>query len=242
MIAVGLVAAAALAGLLYWVFMAPSAQVFGRYPYRSDRSDRVVALTFDDGPNEPYTSQIADLLESNGIHGTFFSVGACVRRHPATMDRLVAGGHVVGNHSMTHRFTTYLRPGAFRREIDDNQRLLGERLGRTPALARTPWLWRQPVLLRMLRKRGLVPVSGIFCHPLEVFQRDGAAIARWALARTRPGTILIFHDGFDGHGGFRGETVEAVRLTIEGLSARGYRFVTVDELLGVPAYSNNSRR
>jgi peptidoglycan-N-acetylglucosamine deacetylase len=239
MIALGLFLFAAL--LLYWAFMAPSAQVFGRYPYRGERVDRVVALTFDDGPNEPYTSQIADLLDDKRIRGTFFQVGACVERHPETTDRLIAAGHVVGNHSMTHQFTTYLRPGAFRREIDQNQRLLGERLGRTPALARTPWLWRQPVLLRMLRKRGLEPVSGIFCHPLEVFQRDGAAIAKWALARTRPGTILIFHDGFDGRGGFRGETVKAVRLTIEGLEARGYRFVTVDELLGVPAYSKNLR-
>jgi peptidoglycan/xylan/chitin deacetylase (PgdA/CDA1 family) len=227
---------AAAASALYWLFMAPSAQVFGRYPYRVGRTDRVVALTFDDGPNEPYTSEIAGFLDGQGIRATFFQVGVCVRRHPETTDRLVAAGHVIGNHSMTHRFTTYLRPGAFRREIDDNQRLLRRQLGRTPALARTPWLWRQPLLLRMLRNRGLEPVSGVFCHPLEVFHRDGAAMARWALARTRPGTILIFHDGFDGRGGRRDETVRAVRLTVEGLRARGYRFVTADELLGVPAY------
>jgi peptidoglycan/xylan/chitin deacetylase (PgdA/CDA1 family) len=232
-IAIGLGLAAL---VLYWLFLAPAAQVFGRYPYRADRSERVVALTFDDGPNEPYTSEIADFLDREGIRATFFQVGVCVRRHPATTDRLVAAGHVVGNHSMTHRFTTYLRPGAFRREIDQNQGLLRKQLGRTPALARTPWLWRQPVLLRMLRSRGLQPVSGVFCHPLEVFHRDGAAMARWALARTRPGTILIFHDGFDGRGGHRGETVKAVRLTVEGLKARGFRFVTADELLGVPAY------
>jgi peptidoglycan-N-acetylglucosamine deacetylase len=232
-IALGVVAAIL---VLCWLFLAPSAQVFGRYPYRGDRADRVVALTFDDGPNEPYTSEIADFLDSRGIRATFFQVGVCVERHPATTDRLVAAGHVVGNHSMTHRFTTYLRPGAFRRETEENQRLLRKHLGRTPALARTPWLWRQPVMLRMLRRRGLEPVSGVFCHPLEVFQRDAAGIARWALARTKPGTILIFHDGFDGRGGFRGATVEAVRLTVDGLLARGYRFVTVDELLGVPAY------
>jgi len=234
MIALGLTVAAF---LTYWVFMAPSAQVFGRYPYRAGRADRVVALTFDDGPNEPYTSEIADFLDQQGIRATFFQVGACVRRHPETTRRLLAAGHVVGNHSMTHRFTTYLKPGAFRREIDENQRLLRHHLGRTPTLTRTPWLWRQPVLLRMLRRLRLQPVSGVFCHPLEVFQRDGAAIARWAVARTKPGTMLIFHDGFDGRGGRRTETVKAVRLTVEALRAQGYRFVTVDELLGVPAYT-----
>ncbi|MCU7724269.1 polysaccharide deacetylase family protein [Actinoplanes sp. KI2] len=233
MVALGLVAALVLA---YALFMLPQSQVFGRYPYRSHPRDRVVALTFDDGPNEPYTSQIADFLESRGIRGTFFQVGRCVQRYPAATDRIAAGGHVIGNHSLTHRFTTYLRPGAFRREVDRTQDVLTERLGRTPALARTPWLWRQPALLRMLRQRRLEPVAGVFCHPLEVFHRDGAAMARRAIAQTRPGTILIFHDGFDGRVGDRTQTVKAVRLTVDGLIERGYRFVTVDELLGVPAY------
>ena len=216
--------------------MLPQSQVFGRYPYRFPAEDRVVALTFDDGPNEPYTSQIADFLESRGIRGTFFQVGQCVQRYPATTDRIAAAGHVIGNHSLTHRFSTYLRPGAFRREVDRTQQVLRERLGRTPALARTPWLWRQPALLRMLRRERLEPVAGVFCHPLEVFHRDGAAMARRAIARTRPGTILIFHDGFDGRVGDRTQTVRAVQLTVDGLRERGYRFVTVDELLGVPAY------
>jgi peptidoglycan/xylan/chitin deacetylase (PgdA/CDA1 family) len=224
------------AGVGYRLFLAPRSQLFGRYPYRSDVSDRVVALTLDDGPNEPYTSQIADFLDRRGVRATFFQVGRCVERFPATTVRLAAAGHVVGNHSLTHRFSTYLRPRAFRREIDQTQDVLRERLGRTPALARSPWLWRQPMLLRMLRQRGLRPVAGVFCHPLEVFHRDGAAMARRAIAQTRPGTILIFHDGFDGRGGARRQTVKAVQMTVDGLLARGYRFVTVDELLGVPAY------
>jgi peptidoglycan/xylan/chitin deacetylase (PgdA/CDA1 family) len=232
-VALGLVVALLIA---YGLFMLPQSQVFGRYPYRVAQPDRVVALTFDDGPNEPYTSEIADFLESRGIRGTFFQVGRCVERYPAATDRIAAAGHVIGNHSLTHRFTTYLRPGAFRREVDRTQDVLRERLGRTPALARTPWLWRQPALLRMLRQRRLEPVSGVFCHPLEVFHRDGAAMARRAIAQTRPGTILIFHDGFDGRVGDRTQTVRAVRLTVDGLLERGYRFVTVDELLGVPAY------
>jgi peptidoglycan-N-acetylglucosamine deacetylase len=237
-IAAGVTTAGVIVAILVlgWLFIAPSAQMFGRYPHRVEHDDRVVAITFDDGPNEPYTSEIADFLDRRGIRGTFFQVGVCVERHPETTDRLLAAGHVVGNHSMTHRFTTYLRPGAFRREIDHTQGLLRKQLGRTPALVRTPWLWRQPVLLRMLRERGLEPVSGVFGHPLEVFHRDGAAQARRAVARTRPGSILIFHDGFDGRGGRRDQTVKAVRLTVDGLLARGYRFVTVDELLDVPAY------
>jgi peptidoglycan/xylan/chitin deacetylase (PgdA/CDA1 family) len=94
------------------------------------------------------------------------------------------------------------------------------------------------MLLRTVRSHALKPVSGEFCHPLEVFQPDGARIARRAVAQTKPGSILIFHDGFDGRGGNRAETVRAVRITTEELLRRGYRFVTIDEMLDLPAYQD----
>ena len=233
MVALGLIAALLVA---YVLFMLPQSQVFGRYPYRAAAPDRVVALTFDDGPNEPYTSQILDILAEHDIRGTFFHVGQCVERHPEVAVRAIAEGHVVGNHSLSHRFGTYLRPAAFEREVEQTQEILVRVTGRTPALARTPWLWRRPGLLRMLRRGGLHPIAGEFGHALEVFQPSGVRMARRAIAKTKPGSILIFHDGFDGRGGNRAETVVAVRRTVEGLRAQGYRFVTVDELLGVPAY------
>jgi peptidoglycan/xylan/chitin deacetylase (PgdA/CDA1 family) len=226
----------AILGATYWLLMSPRAPSSREYPYRGPAAERVVALTFDDGPNEPYTSQILDILATHGIRATFFYVGQCVERHPEVALRAFDAGHVLGNHSLSHRFGTYLRPRAYEREVARTQRILTRVTGRTSALARTPWLWRQPALLRMLRRRGLQPIAGEFCHPLEVFQPSGVRMARRAIARTRPGSIIIFHDGFDGRGGNRAETVVAVRETIEGLLARGYRFVTVDELLGVPAY------
>jgi peptidoglycan/xylan/chitin deacetylase (PgdA/CDA1 family) len=219
-------------GLLMW----PRSQIFGAYPFRGNATDKVVALTFDDGPNEPYTSQILDHLDRRRIRATFFQVGRCVQRHPEVTREIAARGHVIGNHSLSHRFGTYFRPRAFDREVGRTQEILRDHVGRTPALARTPWLWRQPLLLRSLRRRSLAPVAGVFCHPLEVLQISGERIGRAAAAKARPGSILIFHDGFDGHGGDRGETVRAVAVAIDALVARGFRFVTVDELLRVPAY------
>jgi len=220
----------------YWVLMSPYSQAFGNYPYRGDASERVVALTFDDGPNEPYTSQIVEYLNSRNIRATFFQVGHCVERSPETTARIDASGHVIGNHSLTHRFSTYLRPARFEREVQQTQEILRRTLGRTPALVRSPWLWRQPMMLRMLRGNLLQPVAGVFCHAFEVFQIDATKIARRAVAKTRPGTILIFHDGFDARGGDRSQTVRAVEITTEALLAQGYQFVTVDKLLRVPAY------
>ncbi|MCP2322065.1 peptidoglycan/xylan/chitin deacetylase (PgdA/CDA1 family) [Hamadaea flava] len=226
----------AFGGAAYWLLMAPFGPTARTYPHRAPAGDKVVALTFDDGPNEPYTSEILDILDDRGVKATFFHVGQCVERHPDVVRRVIAAGHVVGNHSLSHRFGTYLRPGAYEREVERTQQILTQVTGRTPALARTPWLWRHPGLLRMLRRRDLHPVAGEFGHALEVFQPSGVRMGRRAVAKTRPGSILIFHDGFDGHGGNRGETVRAVRETVDGLLQRGYKFVTVDKLLGVSAY------
>jgi peptidoglycan/xylan/chitin deacetylase (PgdA/CDA1 family) len=95
----------------------------------------VVALTVDDGPNEPYTSQILDILAAHGIRATFFHVGQCVEHHPEVALRAFDAGHLLGNHSLSHRFGTYLRPRAYEREAARTQRILTGITGRTSALA-----------------------------------------------------------------------------------------------------------
>jgi peptidoglycan/xylan/chitin deacetylase (PgdA/CDA1 family) len=220
----------------YWVLMSPYSQLLGPFPYRAAGSERVVALTFDDGPNEPYTSQIADFLDLHDIKATFFQVGRAVGRHPEVTARLAASGHVIGHHGQAHQFGRYLRPQTLANDIQQGLDAF-DVLGLRPLLYRPPWLLRIPALRKIARGHRLRVISGEFCHPLEVFQPAPERIARRALARTRPGSILIFHDGFDGRGGNRASTVEAVKIVVDGLSRRGYRFTTVDRLLGIPAYA-----
>ncbi|SDO35761.1 Peptidoglycan/xylan/chitin deacetylase, PgdA/CDA1 family [Nakamurella panacisegetis] len=227
--------AAAAAG--YWAMFSSYSQMICDFPFRARPvDDRVIALTFDDGPNEPFTSQIADFLHEQDITATFFQVGRCVERHPGVTARMIDQGHVIGNHSWSHQMTRCIRPGAQRVETARTQALLTEAIGRVPMLYRPPWLLRTPTLPRVLRGEGLQPISGVFCHAFEVFQPSARRIARRALAKARPGAILIFHDGFDGRGGDRTNTVGAVKIVVRELRRQGYRFATVDELLGVPAY------
>ena len=229
----GAVAAGAAAG--YWLCMSSYSQAFGPFPYRGPQTSKVVALTFDDGPNEPYTSQIADFLGSRDIKATFFQVGRAVLRHPSVTRRLVREGHVVGNHGFTHEFTNYLGRATLAQDVRKGQAALAT-VGLRPALYRPPWLLRTPDLAPVLREHGLRAVSGEFCHALEVFQPRPELIAERVLAKARPGSIVIFHDGFDGRGGNRASTVAAVRIVVGRLEAQGYRFATVDEMLGIPAY------
>lgn len=223
-------------GLGYWLFMSPYSQVLGRYPYRKKTNEKIIALTLDDGPNEPYTSELADFLKDRGVKATFFEVGECVERHPDASRRLLADGHVIGNHSVSHQFHKYLKQLNFAGQVEHNQDIIEKTIGKRPALYRSPWLWRQPWIFATLRRNGLQPVSGTFCHVFEVAQIPAARIAKRALAHAKPGAIIIFHDGVEGKGGNRAETIGAVKIFVDTLLKDGYRFVTIDELLDVPAY------
>ncbi len=234
-IAGGMAAAAAAGGAGYWLFMSPFSQAFGPFPYRGTTTQKVVALTFDDGPNEPFTSQIADFLAGRGIRATFFEVGRAVLNFPEVTRRLVADGHVIGNHGFTHDFTNYLSPRTLAVDIRKGQAALAT-VGLRPALYRPPWLLRIPGMGPVLEGEGLTVVSGEFCHPLEVFQPRAQMIADGVLRKVKPGSIIIFHDGYDGRGGNRASTVGAVRIVVDALTAEGYGFTTIDRMLGLAAY------
>ena len=104
-----------------------------------------------------------------------------------------------------------------------------------PALYRPPWLCHWPWVMSTLRQHGLQVVSGTFAHPLEIFQPAATKLTDSAVRLTRPGTILIFHDGREARGGPRDQSVAAIGPLIERLADRGYRFTTVDQLLGISA-------
>ncbi len=224
-------------GLTYWTGFGSRSQVCGPFPFRGETDARVVALTFDDGPNEPYTSRLLDVLDHHDVRATFFQVGRCAERFPSSTRRVVDSGHVLGNHSFSHSFTRYLREPDQRREIERAQAVLHRVAGVTPALYRPPWLCHWPWVLGSIADRRLQVVSGTFGHPLEVLQPRPELMADRAAKITRPGSMIIFHDGCEARGGPRGRTVAAIGPLIEALRDRGYRFATVDRLLGVPAYA-----
>jgi peptidoglycan/xylan/chitin deacetylase (PgdA/CDA1 family) len=228
------VAGAAVLG--YRTVFGSRSQSFGPFPWRGDGERREVALTFDDGPNEPHTSRLLDVLDDRDVRATFFQVGSCAEAFPATTRRVVASGHVLGNHSYSHSFTRYASEPRQRSEIDRTQEVLLEVAGVRPALYRPPWLCHLPWVLSTVRSRRLQVVSGTFGHPFEVFQPPAAILAAGAAKRATPGSILILHDGREARGGPRGQTVAAVGPLIDHLRGEGYSFTTVDRMLAVAPY------
>lgn len=245
--------AGAAVGLAWWAGFGPRTQLWGSFPYRAPSPgpapritgaapageqpgpERVVALTFDDGPNEPWTGRLLDVLATKEVPGTFFQVGRCAERFPSTTRRVVEEGHVLGNHSLNHSFSSYLRDPRQHDEVARAQDVLHRVSGVVPSLYRPPWLCHWPWVLRTVRAAGLQVVSGTFGHSLEVFQPAAARMTAEAARRARPGSILIMHDGREARGGDRSQTVASVGPLIDRLRDDGYTFTTVDRLLGVPA-------
>ena len=201
------------------------------------RTEKLVALTFDDGPVLGGTEQVLDALNEQSVPGTFFCVGANALLHPEIIRRADAAGHVIGVHSMHHsRLSTISLTETA--HIDECVRVLRETLGKTPALYRPPWGWLTPWETLRLRDRGLAIIRwDIETADWKVPCPSGAEMSAWALSQVRPGSVIVFHDGMthaDRHE--KPETAEAVRLLVPALQARGYRFVTAAELFDIPAY------
>lgn len=237
--ALGAAAAVVSAGSLVALYRAgfgSRSQLFGPFPYRGDTVEPVLALTFDDGPNEPWTSRLLDLLGEREVPGTFFQVGRCAERHPDVTRRVLTEGHVLGNHSLSHAFSRYLTEPGQAAEIRGGQQALRAIAGVTPLLYRPPWLCHWPWVLRGVARSGSSVVSGTFGSLLEVAQPSPLRMAAAAAGRASPGAMLILHDGREARGGNRAASVAAVGPLVDRLRARGYRFSTVDRLLGVPAY------
>ncbi len=212
--------------------VSPWSNAFGTTHWSGPSTDRVVALTFDDGPNEPYTSRILSILKREHVRATFFVIGERVRRDPALTAQIVRDGHVVGNHSDTHPFgLAFESPGRIRSEIDRAERSIHDATGIYPRLFRPPQGLRSPWLMQVAEGDSLDTVawddSPIDWNPLSPVQLSDRVVSR-----AHPGAIILLHDGLNlVPGADRGVVVDALRSVIERLRARGYRFVTVPELL-----------
>lgn len=212
----------------------PQSQVYGRVVTHGPGNAPLVALTFDDGPNEPATSRILDVLADKGVKATFFVVGENARVFPDTVRREVAEGHAVGNHSYRHRKRDTLLDPRYR-ELARTQDAIEQVAGVRPSLYRSPNGFHTPWQLRAVRRAGLTTVH--WNVQTRDWQRpDPDTIVRRVLDHVSPGAIVLMHDGDDTHhGSDRTPTIEALPKLIDALRARGYRLVTVPELLGTAA-------
>lgn len=192
-------------------------------------AEKVVALTFDDGPWDDQTLEILDILDRYEIKAAFFMVGTRVAVDPSTAAEIARRGHTLGNHSYSHPDLTTKADSEVRSQIRRTNAAISKAAGRAPRWFRAPG-------------------GALDADVRAVVADEGLRIAHWTLGtgdwknlgsdrivrvvnkQIRPGAVILMHDG----GGTRKQTIEALPRVIENLQAQGYRFVPLDALPSVP--------
>jgi len=211
----------------------PRSRFYGKVCSNGDRNRLRIALTFDDGPNEPYTSDVLSILEQYRIKATFFVIGQNARRYPETCRRIVTAGNVIGNHSYNHHKSLCLKRGkTAARDIEMAHQAIYECTGFEPKLFRPPHGFRTPWLMRTVRHLGYTVVTWDNMTSDWKAEKSGDEIIRAILQRAKPGGVIVMHDGRDTRLSYdRSHMLQALPFVIETLMERGFDFVTIPELL-----------
>jgi len=201
--------------------------------YRIQTQDKIVALTFDDGPSADWTPQILDVLKKHGVKATFFMIGEHCLKYPEPAKRAALEGHEIGNHTFDHHVLIYYKPDELVEEIKKSEKAIEEVTGKKTVLIRPPKAWLTAVEKKIINELGYKIILWSL-NSKDWVNFNSRYIVRYLLHNVRPGDIILFHDSggvFTSEGGRRAETVKIVGTLIEKLSQKGYRFVTVSELL-----------
>jgi peptidoglycan/xylan/chitin deacetylase (PgdA/CDA1 family) len=203
--------------------------------FRGQTEEKIVALTFDDGPHPVYTPRVLDILETAGVNATFFLIGRQVRSYPEVVRQIKAQGHEIENHSDNHLFyLPWLPVERMRQEIAGAQEAIYQITGRHPSYFRSPLGWVSNDLVAVCRELKLPIINGSV-KAGDVSLPGTEYIIQTVLDKTSNGAIIILHDaGGVGRYRDRTQTLEALPVIIQNLKDRGYKFVLIKELLSIP--------
>lgn len=202
--------------------------------YRINTKDKVVALTFDDGPSSIWTPQILDALKERDVKATFFMIGKHVEKYPEIVKRVALEGHEIGNHTYLHHVLIYYTDDELQLEIKHTESLIEKITGKKTGLFRPPKAWVTKQEKNYIIGLGYKIILWTLNSKDWVTFLGDKHIARYLEKHVEPGSIILFHDSggtFSIEGGDRSKTVKAVSKLIDRLKAEGYKFVTISELL-----------
>lgn len=197
---------------------------FSRVPV----TDKYIAMTFDDGPTPQNTPRLLDMLRARNIKATFFMVGSNVDLYPQVVRRVVAEGHEIGNHSYTHRLFSKMSDADVRSEITRTRDAIVRAAGVQPRSLRPPYGGMLQRQREWANAEFGYPIILWSVDPLDWKRPGPSVVCSRILSATTPGSIILAHD-------LHAQTVDAMPATLDGLLQRGFKFVTVSQLLAMKA-------
>jgi peptidoglycan/xylan/chitin deacetylase (PgdA/CDA1 family) len=211
--------------------MAPTGQWYGRTFTGLGPGTRQLALTYDDGPNDPHTLHLLDVLARHSVPATFFLIGRYARRRPDIVREIVTRGHVIGNHTFSHPLLIFKSVAEIRQELSSCREALLDAVGEHSNLFRPPFGGRRPAALRVARELGLEPVLWNVTG-YDWNAPPATAIERKVTKQVCGGNVILLHDG--GHrqmGADRSQTVLATDRLIQRYKGEGYEFSAIPMML-----------
>lgn len=215
--------------------MAPTGRWYGHAFTGLARRTKQIALTYDDGPNDPHTLRLLEVLARHDVRATFFLIGRHVQQLPEITRRIIDAGHVVGNHTFSHRLLIFKSRAKIRQELSDCRSALQDAIGgtsdRISNLFRPPFGGRRPAVLHIASELGLQPVMWNVTG-CDWNAPPALVIEQRVAKQIRGGDVILLHDG--GHkkmGADRSQTVLATDRIIKRYKAEGFEFVTIPEMM-----------
>jgi peptidoglycan/xylan/chitin deacetylase (PgdA/CDA1 family) len=211
--------------------MAPTGQWYGRTFTCLPRGTKQLALTYDDGPNDPHTLCLLEVLAKHGVHATFFLIGRYVRQRPEIARQIALAGHVIGNHTFTHPLLIFKSAAQIRQELSACRSSLEDAVGQHSNLFRPPFGGRRPATLRIARELSLEPILWNVTG-YDWNAPPSAVIEKKVSKQIRGGDVILLHDG--GHkqmGADRSQTVKATENLIARYKSEGFEFVTIPQMM-----------
>jgi peptidoglycan/xylan/chitin deacetylase (PgdA/CDA1 family) len=229
-----IVSGVAVAGAATWAgfqTMWPTSQVYGRTFLGLEPGARQLALTFDDGPNDPYTGQMMEVLRRHGVKATFFLIGRFVQQRPEIARSLVEAGHAIGIHTWDHPNLIFVSTAEVRRQLQRTQQAILDATGVEAKLFRPPFGGRRPATMRVARACRLQTIMwNVTCYDWKAESAD--EIVKHAERQIRGGDVILLHDGeYHRIGVDRSRSVAASDRILTRYKSEGYEFVTIPEMM-----------
>ncbi|MBF8982396.1 polysaccharide deacetylase family protein [Lutibacter sp. B2] len=198
--------------------------------WNGSRDEKLVALTFDDGPHPRFTPKILDVLKEYDAKATFFMLGKHVKLYPKVVKRVAKEGHEIGNHTYTHIDVKANSSQKIQDEFKKTQEIVYEVTGKKPTLFRPPYGFYNSIVKNITSKEGCRIVLWSTHQDSKDWSCPGVnKIVNTVVKKTKNGDIVILHDYVVGES----DTIEALKTILPELKKKGFKFVTVSELLEI---------
>lgn len=231
------VSAAAMFGL--YASLAPRTRLCGPVFYGNGRGSRQLALTFDDGPNDPHTLRLLEVLARENVRATFFLIGMHVEKRPEIVREILGAGHAIGNHTQTHPRLAFLPSARVAHELAGCQKAIEQAAGWRATVFRPPYGLKRPDVVTTARSLGLATVTWSVLG-YDWYGTTADSVERHIRRQVRGGDVIVLHDGSHRRmGADRAHSVEAARRIVPHYKSQGFEFVTVPEMMAGSA-SNSS--